>query len=153
MHWRFGSFYNKTIHSVQNGLTALIAIQRRPSCISALSSIGPMNAAQIRCPGCKKFFTINGYSQHVAKTRRVGCRAVHMLESSLFQTGPAATSEPLADLGSVQGLPNALLDATRGPADHQAHIIGHNIDSDVSVPCQARTNGTVFLDLVMTATC
>ena len=71
----------------------------------------------------------------------------------MLESGPAATSEPLVDSGSPQALPDARLNATRGPADHQAHVFGHNTDSNVSMSHQTWTNGTVFFDLVMTATC
>jgi hypothetical protein len=92
-----------------------------------------MVAAQIQCHGCKKKFTFSGYSQHVSKTRRADCRAVHARESSLFET--TAASQPLVD----SGLPP---DATRSPADP------HNI----SVPSQLWTDGALLFDLLMTGT-
>ena len=93
-----------------------------------------MNAAQIQCHGCKKKFTFTGYSQHVSKTQNAGCRAVHARQSSLFETCPAAASQPLVDSGSP---PSALNDATRSPADPHhplTQVIGHDTDPNIPTP-------------------
>jgi len=103
-----------------------------------------MNTAQTQCPGCKKTFTPSGYSQHVSKTQRAVCRAVHVPGPSHFRTGPAAASQPLVNSGLSQGLPNALFAATRNPADHGMHEIGHDADPDFSAPSQAWMNGIVY---------
>ena len=114
---------------------------------SGSSSLGSMNTAQTQCPACKKKFTLSGYSQHVTKTQRADCRAVHALSPSLFQTGPGAASQSLVDSGTSQVMPNALAGAVCSPADYQMRIIGRIADPNISVPTppsQASTNGIAF---------
>ena len=51
-----------------------------------------MNAAESTCPACHKVFTHTGLSQHLAKTRRSGCRAVY----AAFQPQSSFGSSPYA---------------------------------------------------------
>jgi hypothetical protein len=90
-----------------------------------------MNSAQIRCPGCKKTFSLSGYPQHVGRTQRAICRAAHVPGirqwPSHFQTDPAV-----------------LVAATRGPADHGMNEIGHDADDDGIFVLSQAMNGMVI---------
>ena len=94
-----------------------------------------MNSAQIRCPGCKKTFSLSGYPQHVTRTQRAICRAAHVPGiqpwPSCFQTDPGV-----------------FVAATRGPArpaDHGMHDdIGHNADDDGIFGLSQVMNGTAI---------
>jgi hypothetical protein len=140
MHWtqRYVPFIAKP-HPVQKGLTTLITAHLLP--LAQSSSLSSMNATQTQCPACKKKFTLSGYSQHVAKTQRADCRAVHAPSFSLFRAGPGAASQPLVDSGTPQAILNAPSSAARSPGDYQTHIIGHITDPNISVP---RTNCMSF---------
>lgn len=95
---------------------------------------------QTQCPGCRKTFSLNGYSQHVSRTRRAVCRAVHIPEPRRqlphFRAGcgllllpPVAQLTPLLHF---QADSTAQFAAARSPPD-----------PDVSAPSQAM-NGIVY---------
>ena len=96
---------------------------------------------QTQCPGCKRTFSLNGYSQHVSKTRRAVCRAVHLPgPRHPLPTGCAvlfaAARAQLTPMHRIQADPTVLFVAAHRPPD-----------PDVSAPSQAM-NGTVsFLKL------
>ena len=94
-------------------------------------SSASMNMAQIQCPSCKRIFSHSGYSQHVSKTQRADCRAVHLLGHSYFQTGPAAASQPLVNLGPS---PDTLFTTAHSPADHGMIMFGHLGEPDFAAP-------------------
>jgi hypothetical protein len=102
-----------------------------------------MNTAKTQCPGCKRIFSHSGYSQHVSKTQRAGCRAVHALGPSHFQTGPAAAFQPLVNMGLSQVSPDTPVTAAHSPADHGMQhmpMFGYFAASS-----QAWMNGTVYI--------
>ena len=95
-----------------------------------------MNTAQIQCPSCKKRFSHTGYSLHVSKTQRADCRAVHLLGPSHFQTGLAAASQPLVNLGSPRGSPETLFPTAQRPADDRMPVFGYHTEPDFAAPSQ-----------------
>ena len=94
-----------------------------------------MNSAQIRCPGCKKTFSLSGYPQHVTRTQRAICRAAHV---------PGIQPWP----SRFQTDPGVFVAATRGPArpaDHGMHDdIGHDADDDGIFGLSQAMNGTAI---------
>ena len=152
----YTQFIGKTTTStkVPNCEHCLVIAAHLPLPVIPLGSMDPTQAAQFYCRGCKTNFTFTGYSQHVAKTQRPNCRAVHALESSPFQNSPTAVSQSQVDSGSSL---NPFFNATHhhsSPADHPTPMIGHEADHDISVSNQTNgaRNGEVVFYFMITAT-
>jgi hypothetical protein len=78
-----------------------------------------MSATRIQCHGCKKAFSINGYSQHIAKTKRAVCRAWHTGLQLAAQSHSTETAMPVSSISwGSRDEPNDAMDI---PADHEAH--------------------------------
>jgi hypothetical protein len=78
-----------------------------------------MSATQVQCHGCKKAFTPNGYSQHIFKTTRAVCRALHtgLLLAPRSQHSINAAM-PISSTWDPHDEPTNNMDI---PADHVAH--------------------------------